>query len=68
MSRNLGASNSLNTVGLFRPVMGQFYLYLYLAIPIFTEKSRTSYEKNQKRGNKKSKRTTSKLSPMEGKV
>jgi hypothetical protein len=27
MSRNLGA---LNPLGLFRPVMGQLYLYLYL--------------------------------------
>jgi hypothetical protein len=26
MSRNLGALTSWNPVGLFRPVMGQFYL------------------------------------------
>jgi hypothetical protein len=30
MSRNLGALTSWNTVGLFRPVMGQLYLYLYI--------------------------------------
>jgi hypothetical protein len=39
MSRNLGALTSWNPVGLFRPVMGQLYLYLYLTrykyIPIF---------------------------------
>jgi hypothetical protein len=29
MSRNLGALTSWNPVGLFRPVMGQLYLYLY---------------------------------------
>jgi hypothetical protein len=29
MSRNLGALISWNPVGLFRPVMGQLYLYLY---------------------------------------
>jgi hypothetical protein len=29
MSRNLGALTSCNPVGLFRPVMGQLYLYLY---------------------------------------
>jgi hypothetical protein len=28
MSRNLGALTSWNPVGLFRPVMGQLYLYL----------------------------------------
>jgi hypothetical protein len=28
MSRNLGALNSWNPVGLFRPVLGQLYLYL----------------------------------------
>jgi hypothetical protein len=30
MSRNLGALTCWNPVGLFRPVMGQLYLYLYL--------------------------------------
>jgi hypothetical protein len=30
MSRNLGALTSWNPAGLFRPVMGQLYLYLYL--------------------------------------
>jgi hypothetical protein len=30
MSRNLGALTSWNPVGLFRPVMGQLYLYLYV--------------------------------------
>jgi hypothetical protein len=29
MSRNLGALTSRNPVGLFRPVMGHLYLYLY---------------------------------------
>jgi hypothetical protein len=29
MSRNLGALTSWNPVGLFRPVMGQLYLYQY---------------------------------------
>jgi hypothetical protein len=29
MSRNLGALTFWNLVGLFRPVMGQFYLHLY---------------------------------------
>jgi hypothetical protein len=29
MSRNLEALTSWNPVGLFRPVMGQLYLYLY---------------------------------------
>jgi hypothetical protein len=29
MSRNLGALTSWNPVGLFRPVMGHLYLYLY---------------------------------------
>jgi hypothetical protein len=33
MSRNLVALTSWNPVGLFRPVMGQFYLYLYLVVP-----------------------------------
>jgi hypothetical protein len=28
MSRNLGALTSWNPVGLFRPVMGQLYLYI----------------------------------------
>jgi hypothetical protein len=28
LSRNLGASNSWNPVGLFRPVMGLLYLYI----------------------------------------
>jgi hypothetical protein len=32
MSRNLGALTSWNPVGLFRPVMGQLYLYLYAAL------------------------------------
>jgi hypothetical protein len=32
MSRNLGALSSWNPVGLFRPVMGQLYLYFYLKI------------------------------------
>jgi hypothetical protein len=32
MSRNLGALTSWNPVGLFRPVMGQLYLYLYLLL------------------------------------
>jgi hypothetical protein len=30
MARNLGVLTSWNPVGLFRPVMGQLYLYLYL--------------------------------------
>jgi hypothetical protein len=29
MSRNLGALTSWNPVALFRPVMGQLYLYLF---------------------------------------
>ena len=29
LSRNLGALTSWNLVGLFRPVMGQLYVYLY---------------------------------------
>ena len=29
LSRNLGALTSLNRVGLFRPVMGQLYFYLW---------------------------------------
>jgi hypothetical protein len=31
MSRNLGTLTSWNSVGLFRSVMGQLYLYQYLA-------------------------------------
>jgi hypothetical protein len=31
MSRNLGVLTSWNPVGLFRPVMGQLYLYLYFS-------------------------------------
>jgi hypothetical protein len=30
MSRNLGAQTSWNPLGLFRPVMGQFYLLPYM--------------------------------------
>jgi hypothetical protein len=30
MSRNLGALTSWNPVGLFRPVMGQLYPFLYM--------------------------------------
>ena len=30
LSRNLGALTSQNPVGLFRPVTGQLYLYIYL--------------------------------------
>jgi hypothetical protein len=30
MSRNVGVLTSWNPAGLFRPVMGQFYLYLYI--------------------------------------
>jgi len=37
-------------------------------IPVFTGKTKTSYDKNQKKENKKAKGTTSKLSPMEGNV
>jgi hypothetical protein len=32
MSRNLGALTTWNPVGLFRPVMGQLYLYLLLCL------------------------------------
>jgi hypothetical protein len=35
MSRNLGALTSWNTVGLFRPVKGQLYLYLYYNVWLF---------------------------------
>jgi hypothetical protein len=35
MSRNLGALTSWDPVGLFRPVMGQLYLLLYLCLGLY---------------------------------
>ena len=34
MSRNLGALTSWNRVGLFRPAMGQLYLYLFINVSV----------------------------------
>jgi hypothetical protein len=34
MSRNMGTLTSWKPVGLFRPLMGQLYLYLYCKVPL----------------------------------
>jgi hypothetical protein len=36
MSRNLGALTFWNPVGLFRPVIGQLYLYMTIIVNIIT--------------------------------